>query len=341
MARVGIVGNATWGTTLGVVMVRNGVDVLLWCRTREEASDLQARRENRRFLPGIPFSEGLAATASRKEAFRDADLIVFAVPSGSLRENVRNVRDAFQGAPIVISATKGLEVGSGKRMSQVLEEELPSHLRAGICGLSGPNLAREIAEGRPSSAVVASGSAEAARRAQQIMNSTVFRVYTSDDLVGVELGGALKNIVALGAGICDGLGYGDNAKAAFITRGLAEITRLGVAAGANPLTFAGLAGLGDLIATCSSVLSRNHLVGTELAKGRHLRDVRASMQNVAEGVDTTIAAINMAKKLGVDMPITQTTYKVLFEDMDLTQAISELMERAPRPELEDLDVKKV
>ncbi len=340
MAQIGIIGNATWGTTLGIVLARKGVDVLLWCRTQEEAVALRTHRENRRFLPGVPFPPGLEATSSKEEALRNATLVIFAVPSRSLRDNVREVRSAFTNSTVVVIASKGLEMASGKRMSQVLAEELPSPLHPRICVHSGPNLAPEIAEGKPSSSVIASQNQEAAQRAQEMLMSSVFRVYTNDDVVGVELAGSLKNIIALGAGISDGLGYGDNAKAAFITRGLTEITRLGVAAGASPLTFAGLAGMGDLVATCSSRLSRNHQVGVELAKGRSLDEILSSLRNVAEGVDTTIAALDMANKLGVEMPIAQATYKVLFQGMDARQAGAELMGRAPRPEWAGLSRKQ-
>ncbi len=332
MAKVGVVGTTSWGTTLAVIMARRGLDVRLWARTPDEAAELTDAGENTRFVPGVDFPPGLTVTASPGEAFGDADVAIVAVPSRSIRDNVRAVRDDLNESAVVVSATKGLELESGKRMSQVLSEELPPSLRPGVCALSGPNLANEIARQKPSSTVVASPNMDAARTAQSHINTPLFRVYTNDDIVGVEFGGALKNIIALGAGICDGLGYGDNAKAAFMTRGLAEISRLGVAAGANPLTFAGLAGIGDLVATCSSGLSRNHTVGEQLAGGRSLEEVRASMDNVAEGVDTTAAAVSLAESLEVEMPIAQATYDVLFNGVPLDQAIFELLGRAPRSE---------
>jgi glycerol-3-phosphate dehydrogenase (NAD(P)+) len=217
-------------------------------------------------------------------------------------------------------------------MSQVLADELPESFHSRIGVLSGPNLAKEIAQGMPASTVVASRDEWVALKAQELFMCSTFRVYTNNDVVGVELGGALKNIIALGAGISDGLGYGDNGKAAFITRGLVEITRLGVAAGASPLTFAGLAGLGDLVATCSSPLSRNRYVGEQLAAGRGLEEILSSMTNVAEGVDTTLGALRLASELNVDMPLTQAISMVLFEGMDPRQAVTDLMGRAPRPE---------
>ncbi|MBI4201330.1 MAG: NAD(P)-dependent glycerol-3-phosphate dehydrogenase [Chloroflexi bacterium] len=330
--RTAVVGTTSWGTTLAIVMARQGHQVVLWARTTEEAARLQADGENKRLLPGYKFPHGLRVTSSSAEAFSQAQIVIFAVPSKSLRANVCRVRDALPKDAVLLSATKGLEVSTGLRMSQVLRQELAGPLASRICVLSGPNLALEIVQGRPASTVVASEAEEVAARVQRVLMSPHFRVYTNADVVGVELAGALKNIIALGAGIGDGLGYGNNAKSAFITRGLVEITRLGVSAGANPLTFAGLAGLGDLIATAASPLSRNRYVGEQLARGRPLRDVVASMKNVAEGVDTTAAAVRMAGELGVEMPITQATYRVLFEGLDPRQAVAELMGRAPQPE---------
>jgi glycerol-3-phosphate dehydrogenase (NAD(P)+) len=261
-----------------------------------------------------------------------ADLIVLAVPSDQLRRNLRQVSSEISYGATILSAAKGLELPQGMRMSQVMENELPVHLHPGVCVLSGPNLAKEIIQGKISSTVVAGRNLHHCRTAQGILMSNTFRVYTSDDMIGVELGGALKNIIALAAGIADGLQVGDNAKAALITRGLAEITRLGVAAGAKPLTFAGLAGLGDLVATCSSPLSRNHMVGSQLAQGRTWVDISRTMDNVAEGVNTTNAVLVMAKNLGVEMPIAQTTYQVLFEGLSPQDAVAQLMDRPPRAE---------
>jgi len=234
---------------------------------------------------------------------------------------------------MVVSAAKGLELGSCKRMSEVIAEEIDPCCRPNICVLSGPNLSREIIRDLPAATVVAAEDEAVAREAQKLLTAPNFCVYTNTDVIGVELGGALKNIIALGAGMVDGLGYGDNAKAAFITRGLIEIAALGVALGANPLTFVGLAGFGDLIATCASPLSRNHYVGVELAKGRSLKEITDSMTSVAEGVNTTIAAWNLARQLGLGMPITEKIYQVLFEGVDPRQAVDELMAAEGRHEL--------
>lgn len=330
--KVAVVGTTSWGTTLAIHLARQGHSVSLWARTPEDASRLQRDRENTRFLHGFAFPSSLRVTASLEKAFTNVDLGVFVVPSNTLRQNAQRVRAFLPDDAFVVSATKGLEVSTGLRMSEVLQEELPQRLRTRICVLSGPNLSAEVARGLPTSTVIASDDEGLAKIAQLAFMSPQLRVYTNTDVVGVELGGALKNIIALGAGIGDGLGFGNNSKAAFITRGLAEIARLGVAAGANPLTFAGLAGLGDLMATAASPLSRNRYVGEELARGHSLHEIQAAMQNVAEGVDTTAAALTLAKRLGVELPITQATYQVLFEGLTPEQAISALMERAPQPE---------
>ncbi len=332
MPKVGVVGTTSWGTTLGVITARQGIDVSIWARTEDEAVKLQTDRENARFLPGVPFPDSMSVSASPCEALGDAELVLIVVPSRTFRANVRRVCGALPSDAIVVSATKGIESGTGKRMSEVLADELPASMHGGLCALSGPNLSREIIGGKPASTVIASTNPDAARAAQRIINSNLFRVYTNEDIVGVEFGGALKNIIALAAGVCDGLNYGDNAKAAIITRGLAEIGRLAEAAGANPLTLAGLAGMGDLIATCSSTLSRNHYFGRRLALGESPEAIQASMDNVAEGVDTTQGAITVAKRLGIEMPIAEAMHSVIFEGVSLERAVSALLERAPRPE---------
>ncbi|MDP2953991.1 MAG: NAD(P)H-dependent glycerol-3-phosphate dehydrogenase [Chloroflexota bacterium] len=335
--KIAIVGTTSWGTTLGIRLGLRGEEVRLWARTEHEAERLRDDRENKRLLPGFTFPSTLSVTASLKEAVGGAGLVIFAVPSSSLRSNVQTVRDSLQAGMILLSAVKGLERDTARRMSQVMAEELPAFLHRRICVLSGPNLSQEIARGLPATSVVAAGELGVAEEARSALMSPLFRVYVNSDVVGVELGGALKNIIALGVGMSDGLGYGDNAKAALMTRGLAEIARLGVAAGAHPLTFSGLAGLGDLVATCSSPLSRNHRVGMELARGRPLPQVLASLGHVAEGIDTTVAARRLAGELGVEMPIAQQMYRVLFEGLGVPEAVAELMARAPRHELAGLD----
>ena len=331
MAEIGVLGTTTWGTTLAVLTAQDGHTVRLWARTDAEAAELSSAGENWR-LPGVSFPASLKVTASKEEAFAHADLVIVVVPSRTLRENARAIAGSVSDSTILVSATKGLEIESGKRMSQVLEEEIPAATASSICALSGPNLASEIVNGKPSTTVIACSNIDAAAVAQSIVNSGRFRVYTNSDIVGVEFGGALKNIIALGAGVIDGLDYGDNAKAAFMTRGLAEIARLAVASGADPMTLSGLAGMGDLIATCASKLSRNHYVGEQLVKGRRLDEILEGMANVAEGVDTTAAAVGLARRLGVDMPIALATHEVLFNNVPIVQAVAGLLGRVPIPE---------
>ena len=332
MAKIAVIGSTTWGTTLGIAIARKGTDVALLARTDEEASRMQEERRHLRHLQGITLPDRLRVFGDPEEAMSGARIAIVAVPAKDFRTNLRGVRPAVEGEVVFVSATKGLEPESAQRMSQVMEEETPRHLSPLLCVLSGPNLAWEVVEGRPSSTVVASRSHEAAREVQEALMSSTFRVYTNDDLIGVELGGALKNIIVIAAGICDGLGYGDNGKAALITRGLAEITRLGAAAGADPGTFSGLTGMGDLVATCGSSLSRNRYVGEQLALGRSTDEILASMTNVAEGVHTTTEALKMAEGLGVEMPITGAVHRVLFEKLDPAEAVMELMGRPPRSE---------
>ena len=336
MEEVAVVGTTEWGTTLGIMLSRKGTKVSLWARTGEEAERLTRERENTARLPGFPFPEGLWATASLEDALHKVALVILAVPSQDMRHNVRLVREHLDSSMLILSAAKGLEVDSAKRMSQVISEELDRRFHRNICVLSGPNLSKEIARGLPATTVVAARDASVAARVQKMMASSLFRVYVNTDVVGVELGGVLKNVIALAAGMVDGLGYGDNTKAGLITRGLAEITRLGVAAGANPLTFAGLAGLGDLVATCASPLSRNRFVGQELARGRPLEEITASMMGTAEGVTTTVAALKLAGELGVEMPIAQQVYRVLYKGLDVRQGIAELMGRELKHEFADI-----
>ncbi|MDY6907151.1 MAG: NAD(P)H-dependent glycerol-3-phosphate dehydrogenase [Chloroflexota bacterium] len=325
--KVAIVGSTSWGTTMGMLLARKGAEVHLWTRTAEEAQRLAREGENATRLPGIPLPQGLVPTSDLKGAIAGAALVIVAVPSQTMRGNVRQVCPHLEGPVPLMCASKGLESGTAQRMSVVIAEELGAAYQDHICVLSGPNLSREIALGLPASTVVAAADISLAQGVADIMASPTFHVYTSDDVVGVELGGALKNIIALGAGMADGLNYGMNAKAAFMSQGLTEITRLGVAAGAKPITFIGLSCLGDLLATCSSPLSRNHTLGEGLAMGRSLEEQMALMGSVVEGVATTAAAIAMARRLGVEMPITERIYRVLYEGADIRDEMSWLMKR--------------
>ncbi len=333
MAGVAIIGTTTWGVTLGVVLARNGLDVRLWARTEQECSRLQNGQHHAEAISGITFPEKLSIMSSLPDVIAEADAVILAVPSQRMRDNIRAASGYLTNSMLVVSAAKGLEIDSNKRMSQVIADEISPSFWPNICVHSGPNLSAEIIHGLPAVAVVAAWNEMIAHKAQKLLNTPSICLYTNSDVIGVELGGALKNIIALGAGIADGLGYGDNAKAALITRGLTEITALGVALGANPLTFSGLTGLGDLITTCSSPLSRNHYVGVELTKGRSLKEILDSMTSVAEGVGTTVVAHKLSKQLEMEMPITEKIYRVLYEGLDPKKASLELMEAEARHEL--------
>ncbi|MBA7658677.1 Glycerol-3-phosphate dehydrogenase [NAD(P)+] [subsurface metagenome] len=333
MPKIAIIGTTSWGITLGIVLARNGLQVSLWARTEQEAVQLVKAGPNPTLANGISFPPKLSITSSLSEALIKAKAVILAVPSQRVRQNTKLVAEHVDESMLIVSAAKGLEIGSGKRMSQVIAEEIAPSFRSNICVLSGPNLSQEVLNDLPAATVVAAEDEATARKAQKLLTTPTFCVFTNTDVIGVELGSALKNIIALGAGITDGLGYGDNAKAALITRGLTEITALGVALGANPLTFSGLAGIGDLIATCASPLSRNHYVGVELAKGRSLKEITDSMTGVAEGVSTTLAVWNLAQQMGLEMPITETIYRILYDGADLRQSAAELMQAGAAHEL--------
>ena len=327
-----VVGTTTWGTTLAVLAARGGAPVRLLCRTADEAETLRRAGEHPRRLPGVPFPDTLSVEHDPARALSETNLVIIAVPSDRFRQNVGRIAEHVPQDAVVLSVTKGLELPAGLRMSEVWSQEMPGHPPWRFAVLSGPNLAGEIIAGKPAVTVVAASDEESRTLVQDALMSPAFRIYTSDDVVGVEMGGALKNIIALAAGIADGMDVGDNAKAALVTRGLSEIGRLGIAAGAQLMTFAGLAGLGDVMATCSSPLSRNRRVGEELARGRNLPDILTDMGAVAEGVNTTVAALEIAERLDVDMPITRLMSQVLFEGLPAAECIPTLMERPPRSE---------
>jgi len=331
--RVAVIGSGNWGTALAVVAARAGRDVALYVRDPARAAVCAVSRRNQRAFPDVVLPESILVTADLAEASADAALVLLVVPSHTMRENARMLAPMV-GDAVVVSAAKGLERGSLKRMTEVVADELGGNDR--VCALSGPNLAREVALGQPATTVLAGRDIGAAERARDLLMGSQFRCYTNEDVVGVEMGGALKNIIAIGAGIADGLAAGDNAKAAFMTRGIAEMARLGIAVGAHPLTFAGLAGLGDLVATCASPLSRNRFVGEELAKGRRLAEIRAEMAQVAEGVFTTEAARELGRREGIELPITEQMYAVLFEEKSPLAAIADLMRRDAKHEREGM-----
>lgn len=332
MVRIGIVGTTGFATTLGIISARAGNETFLWARSSAEADDLETRRENVRLLPGAIFPENLNVTADAALALGGSEIVVVSVPSVTMRQNLDAVRPSLNPEASVLCATKGIEISSGKLMTELIAEGLKlDSKRVGV--LSGPNFATEIAAGKAASTTVAFEQEAAARRVQEALNTQLFRLYTSSDVIGVELGGALKNIIAIGAAFIDGIGMGANVKAAFVTRGLHEITRLGVALGARPETFSGLSGMGDLIATCYSELSRNYRLGLLLAAGTPLESALEQLGRTAEGVPTTQAAVRLAEKCGVEMPITLATNDVLTGRLKPEDAAIALLTRKPQPEV--------
>ncbi len=329
--RLAVIGSGAWGTTLAMTAVRAGTHTTLVVRNDEVFASLRDRRIHPHSLPGIEIPGNLVVAQDVQAAIASADIVLLAVPTQKLRAAAEPIAALLHGK-IVVTASKGIEVGTSLLPIQILEEVLVDHADTPLCALSGPNLALEIAQGKPGTTVIASRDVDAATAAQAMLVSESFRVYTNHDTTGVQIGGALKNIIAIGAGIGDGMDAGDNAKAAFMTRGIAEIARLGVALGAEPLTFAGLSGIGDLICTCSSSLSRNHQVGVGLASGKTLEEILGMMKEVAEGVETTRAAVVMARNAGVEMPIAGQMYDVLFRGKPPLDAVQSLMLREPRHE---------
>jgi len=331
--RVAVVGAGAWGTTLAAIVARREPVVLL-CHRTDLAEEISRTHRNERRLPGIDLPEDLIATADPAE-IATADLVIFATPSLHLRSVVAQVAPHLAPGADVLSVVKGLEAGTLLRMSEVIAQAgriAPERVAA----LSGPNLAAEIAQGLPASAVVAAEDPVLAGRIAERLGRREFRLYVNRDILGVELCGALKNIVAIAAGAADGLGFGDNGKAGLMTRGLAEMMRVGAAAGANPLTFAGLAGIGDVIATCGSTLSRNHRLGVELARGRSWSEIEATLGGTAEGAYTVEAAMALAARHGVEMPIAQEVHRALFEGKSVQRCLIDLLARESKDELGEL-----
>jgi glycerol-3-phosphate dehydrogenase (NAD(P)+) len=326
----------SWGTALASVLADNDLTVALWTRNAEQRDEINRLHSNERFLPGTLLSNRIVATTSIEEAVSGADSVIFVVPSAGMRDVAAAVRPYLRKNALIVHATKGFEIDSLKRMTQVLAEELPEADADRIVVLSGPSHAEEVILRRPTTVVVAAEHIPSAEAVQDLFINSYFRVYTNPDVIGVEVAGALKNIIALGTGLSDGLGFGDNAKAALMTRGLAEIARLGVAMGANPLTFAGLAGIGDLVGTCTSRHSRNWRAGSLLAQGMSLDEVLSSMGMVVEGVKTTKATYALAEQYGVKMPIATELYRVLFEGKNPKSAVEDLMGRVRTHELEEV-----
>ncbi|ADB76612.1 NAD(P)H-dependent glycerol-3-phosphate dehydrogenase [Geodermatophilus obscurus] len=329
--RAAVLGAGSWGTTFAKVLADAGCTVLLHARRPELAHEIGETRENAEYLPGIRLPDRLRATADAAEALADAEIVVLAVPSQSLRDNLTEWAPLLPADAVLLSLMKGIELGSTKRMSQVIREVTGAGPDR-VAALSGPNLAREIAEEQPAATVVACTDHDRAAQVQAACHTPYFRPYTNQDLVGCELGGAVKNVIALACGITEGMGFGDNTRASLITRGLAETARLGAALGAEPTTFAGLAGLGDLVATCSSPLSRNRTFGERLGRGMSVEEVQRSTRQVAEGVKSCRSVLDLARAHGVDMPLTEAVVRVCHDGVPVTQMVKEIMSREAKPE---------
>ncbi len=333
MAKVAVLGAGGWGIAISTLLCYNGHKVTLWEFDSREMKRLSQQREHKRKLPGVKIPGLVEITDQLNSAISGAKVLALALPSHTLRKVAKEIGATQLKDPIVVNLAKGIENETLLRMSEVLREELPHDLHEKIATLSGPSHAEEVARRIPTTVVVAGFKEEIARKVQETFMTPFFRVYTNSDIIGVELGGSLKNVIAIAAGICDGMGLGDNSKGALISRGLAEIIRLGEKLGAKRETFAGLSGLGDLVTTCISRFSRNRFVGEQIGRGRSLKEIEAEMTMVAEGIKTTRSAYQLSLRYHVEMPITQQVYWVLFENKKPEEAIAELMTRDPKSEI--------
>ncbi len=329
--KISVIGSGGWGTALSVLLCDNGHKVKLWFRRRDYLEKIKATRENSVYLPGVRIPDEIFLTSNLDEALDESQMVVLAVPTQYLRSVIS--KEEFKGCKdkVIVNVAKGIENKTLMRISEIVSEVLGSG--DNYCVLSGPSHAEEVSRKIPTAVVVASSNKDVAQFVQNVFMNRYFRVYTSEDVVGVELGGALKNIIAIATGIADGIGFGDNTRAAIMTRGIAEMVRLGVAMGAKIETFAGLSGIGDLIVTCTSKYSRNRFVGEQIGKGKKLDEVLKNMAMVAEGIWTTISAVELSKKFNIEMPITNAVYDVLFNGKDPISATSELMSRSAKPEV--------
>lgn len=330
--RIGVLGAGSWGTALANLLAMKGNDVVVWSFEPDVAETINSTRENVRYMKGIALSKRLRATVDAIDAVRDAHVVVSVTPAQHVRRVLSGAAHAMRPDALIVSASKGIETTTLETMAQVIEDVVPGPSGAHACFLSGPSFALEVARQQPTAVAMASHHQASAEAAQQLFQSPYFRVYTNSDVIGVELAGAIKNVIAIAAGMASGLGLGHNALAALITRGLAEMARLGVALGANPLTFSGLAGMGDLILTCTGDLSRNRSVGMGLGQGRTIDDILSGMYMVAEGVETTRAVHALAHKTGIEMPIVAQVHAALFEGATARAALENLMLREPKPE---------
>ena len=329
-----MLGSGAWGTALAKVLAEKGDDVVIWARREELCAPINEKHENPRYLPGASLPVNLTATTDLRAALEDVNLVVFVVPSHATREVAKMASKLIPKDVPIVSATKGIEIDSLMLMNEVLEDELPMHRDGQLAFLSGPSFAKELAAQHPTAVVIACRDEANTHAVMKRFHTPYLRLYASADVHGVECGGALKNVIAIATGAVEGLGYGHNTRAAVITRGLAEIARLAISRGGSPLTLAGLAGMGDLVLTCTGELSRNRTVGVELGKGKKLNEILAALGHVAEGVKTTKSAYDLSNKLGVDMPIVREMYAVLYEDKPLPQAAIDLMLRELGPEFD-------
>ena len=335
MLKIGVVGAGSWGTALANHLALKGVEVDLWVRERGVFHQIRDQRINETFLPGIQLSEKIQPVQSVRQVARQKDLVLIVVPSHVFRNTLRKLAPYLSAETPLVVGTKGIENETLMTMSQVVKSVIPEYRSDGFACLSGPSFAREVCEKHPTAVTLASSNEELARYLQELFSTDYFRVYTTQDVIGVELGGALKNVIAIGAGVSDGLGFGSNARAALITRGAAEIARLGVSMGADPVTFAGLAGIGDLILTCTGDLSRNRMVGLKIAQGMPVDKIISSMKMVAEGIKTSLSAYRLAKKMGIEMPITTEVHHIIYRGKDPHRAVKDVMTRELKVEPEN------
>jgi glycerol-3-phosphate dehydrogenase (NAD(P)+) len=329
---IGVIGAGAWGTALALLLTDKGHDVTLWMYEKDLAEEAARTRENRTYLPGFSLPASLSVTSSLEAAVRDKTVVLSVVPSHTVRAVAKQFAPFLASNAIIISASKGIEIETLMPLSEVFKDTLPKPFHSRLCFLSGPSFAKEVAQKMPTAVSLASYDPAIGKKAQEIMSSPFFRVYTNSDVMGVELGGSLKNVVAIAAGVLEGLGYGYNTMAALLTRGLVEMARLGAAMGANPFTFSGLAGMGDLVLTCTGGLSRNRTLGVRLGKGEKLDDIMKGAKTVAEGVKTAKAARELAKKYDVEMPVVEEVYQILYENKGPKQAVKDLMNRELKEE---------
>ena len=334
ISKIGVIGAGSWGTTLANLLAGKGFEVNLWAREEEVFQEIKNRRVNGLFLPEVELDARLRPVRSFEEALREKELVLLVVPSHVFRQVLTNIKPYLRPDMLLMAATKGIENESLMMMSQVAASELDVNCLLKFACLAGPSFAKEVCQKYPTAVTIASRDMEHAERLQRAFYTDFFRVYVTQDLIGAQLGGALKNVIAIAAGAADALRFGHNARAALITRGLAEIARLGVAMGANPLTFAGLAGMGDLVLTCTGDLSRNRTVGLKIGAGMRLEEITGSMKMVAEGINTARSAYELGRKMDVEMPITTQVYQILYEGKDPREAVKELMTRGLKAELE-------